>query len=245
MTIAQHSHDAAITASPRPSDRRFGWVVTLVCAGVYGFLIAAPMISYDFGRHVVLGELGILENLQAVVLLVGMLVALYGLLRRETAALPGARPFLLMVALGMLYILGEEISWGQHYFRWATTGWFELHNDQGETNLHNTSSWFDQKPRALLLLAMVVGGVIHPLVKLARKGRGIINRPWWLAPTLAATPVALFAMLGGMPERLAEWGLIPKVNAYRSSEVEELFLYGFMLVYLLQLVRRIRRTPAA
>jgi len=223
---------------------RFGWIVAIACSAIYLFLIAAPMISYDFGRHVVLGELGLLENFQALVLACGLLIAVYGLFRRETAALPGARPFLLMVALGMLYILGEEISWGQHYFRWATTGWFELHNDQGETNLHNTSSWFDQKPRALLLLAMVVGGLIHPLVKLARKGRGLIDRPWWLAPTLATTPVALFALLGGMPERLAEWGLIPKVNAYRSSEVEELFLYGFMLVYLVVLMRRIRRPQA-
>jgi hypothetical protein len=35
-------------------------------------------------------------------------------------------------------LLGEETSWGQHYFGWETGGWFESFNDQGETNFHNT-----------------------------------------------------------------------------------------------------------
>lgn len=36
----------------------------------------------------------------------------------------------------LLLIFGEEISWGQHYFQWESTGVFE-NNFQKETNAHN------------------------------------------------------------------------------------------------------------
>ncbi len=41
--------------------------------------------------------------------------------------------------LGLLFLIcfGEEISWGQRLFHWATPDWLETRNIQGETNLHN------------------------------------------------------------------------------------------------------------
>ncbi|MCB9982820.1 MAG: hypothetical protein H6861_03965 [Rhodospirillales bacterium] len=38
-------------------------------------------------------------------------------------------------------------------------------NDQNETNLHNISSRFDQKPRLILLVGVVVGGLIIPALQ--------------------------------------------------------------------------------
>ena len=67
-----------------------------------------------------------------------------------------------LAALCCLYVAGEEISWGQHLFDWATPeNWSEV-NDQNETNIHNTSSWFDQKPRLVLLIGTVFGSLILP-----------------------------------------------------------------------------------
>lgn len=43
------------------------------------------------------------------------------------------------VLLGFVFVfgLGEEISWGQRIFGWASPEFFYRYNSQGETNLHN------------------------------------------------------------------------------------------------------------
>lgn len=42
-----------------------------------------------------------------------------------------------LLAVGLFFIGGEEISWGQRVFGWQTTHFFAEHNIQDETNLHN------------------------------------------------------------------------------------------------------------
>ena len=100
-----------------------------------------------------------------------------------------------LAALACLYIAGEEASWGQHQLGWVTpAGWNAL-NDQGETNLHNISSWFDQKPRLLLEVGVVVGGIVIPLAALRwpqiRYGRlGVILPPVLVLPTALLAEVS-------------------------------------------------------
>ena len=67
-----------------------------------------------------------------------------------------------IAALASLYVAGEEVSWGQHIFDWGTPEFWQGLNDLGETSLHNTTSWLDQKPRLILLLGTIVGGLIVP-----------------------------------------------------------------------------------
>ena len=70
---------------------------------------------------------------------------------------------------GSLYFALEELSYGQHMFRWETgKTWSEL-NDQQETNLHNVLPLFDQLPRTLLTLGVLIGGIIMPLYRSFRK----------------------------------------------------------------------------
>ena len=52
----------------------------------------------------------------------------------------------------ILYFFLEEISWGQHIFKWKSSSFFLINNNQGETNIHNISNLFDQLPRSLLLI---------------------------------------------------------------------------------------------
>jgi tetratricopeptide (TPR) repeat protein len=42
-----------------------------------------------------------------------------------------------VLAIGLFFISGEEISWGQRIFNITTTDYFEQHNWQHETNIHN------------------------------------------------------------------------------------------------------------
>jgi hypothetical protein len=224
----------------RPEDARAVGLVGAACAPVFAILVFTPMLAREFARRVLNGEGGVVENAEAAVVFCAFVCTVAACLQRAPAVTPPLRAWLAFLAVGLFYLLGEEISWGQHYFGWATTGWFAAHNDQGETNLHNTSSWFDQKPRAILLLAVIVGGLVHPLVKALRRGRGLFDRPWWFAPPLACAPPALLAVLGGMPKRLSHLGLGPPPAYYHAAEVEELFFYIFGLVYAASLLIQIR-----
>ncbi len=68
-----------------------------------------------------------------------------------------ARPFVFTVsivgALSCLYIAGEEMSWGQHFFHWNTPEYWAEVNRQEETNLHNTYAIFEKTPRSILELS--------------------------------------------------------------------------------------------
>lgn len=179
-----------------------------------------------------------LEQFGNVILAVALVLALVAIARADSMWL---RVWLVLVTLGILYVLGEEASWGQHYFHWQTGGWFASHNDQGETNLHNTSSWLDQKPRALLQIGIIIGGIIHPLVKRFRNGRGLFDNPWWLAPTMASLPPGVFSILAGIPKTVDKMHLLPfELHSFRSSEFEELFFYLFFVTYLLSLLIRLK-----
>jgi len=47
------------------------------------------------------------------------------------------RWFYYFVSFALWFIAMEEISWGQQVFGWASSGVFQTHNLQNETNLHN------------------------------------------------------------------------------------------------------------
>ncbi len=232
--------------------------VLLWCAGLYAlFMLAALALPHEAlwqggARHPVTGEpnweLGLAETSQNIFLAIALVMA--GVM---CARAPGMllKLWLGLVFLGVLYLLGEETSWGQHYFRWGVEGWFAENNDQAETNLHNTSALFDQLPRNLLYVGMVVGAIAHPLVKLARNGRGLIDNPWWWAPTLACLPAAAFAFLSGAPKSLDKLlsgiGVEAWANGFRletfigrASEMEECFMYLFFVIYLLSLGARLK-----
>src|SRR5690606_13691057 len=114
---------------------------------------------------------------------------------------PALVAWLALAALGCFYVAGEEISWGQHFLQWSTPEYWSALNDQQETNLHNVSSWLDQKPRALLEAGVVLGGIVAPALRALRPGllRGL---PDLLAPTAAALPSALLAEIAGFSKRL-------------------------------------------
>ena len=176
------------------------------------------------------------ETLQFIFAAGGFITALLCL----KALAKNPKPFLIFwagcFALGCFYIAGEEVSWGQHIFDWATPEFWSGVNDQNETNLHNTSSWLDQKPRLILLIGVVVGGLIIPLLQkfkadILPKMFETIYPPAILAPT-AALAIGI-KIIDKIDEALPE-----TVIFARASEVEELYLFYFVLLYLVILRRR-------
>ena len=204
------------------------------CAILYAVFVFGTVDDPTLLRD---GEAGVLENLQAAILLVCLIIA--GRLWRWSAG--GLKVWLGLIAVALFLILGEEISWGQHVFGWSTPGWFARHNVQDETNLHNSSWLLNQLPRNVLRAAILLGGGIYPLARrfVPRDPPGVAP---WLPPRLGGVAPALFMAVTAVAMRW-RWPAFMADDAtyFELSEVEELFFYSFFLTYLLGLRVQIAR----
>ena len=95
-------------------------------------------------------ENGFIENLSSSFLLVAIIFLFRA--RNYYKNVKFINIFLIIKILALIYFLGEEISWGQHFFKWTSPDFFKKVNVQGETNIHNISNLFDQVPRALVVI---------------------------------------------------------------------------------------------
>ena len=145
--------------------------------------------------------------------------------------------WLLAWILACIYFAGEEISWGQWYFEWETPQAFSEINDQNETNLHNMSTWFDQKPRALVELWIFVAGLLLPLLNLILKKETPRNWTYWIMPVPALISAAMVFML----VRFAGWSEIYEIKELLgSSEFRELCIALFLSLFLISYPARIK-----
>ena len=204
-------------------------------------LFAIALWDYDFYLKWVLPEAtGALEILHILVPLAGLVIAL-GVMR-----IPAVRDWKLLwwtvgfFALTCFYIAGEESSWGQWYFHWQTPEYWSKINQQNETNLHNSSYFFNDLPRHALKIAMLVGGVILPLLAMQMRGPfATVAYLRLLTPPRAIVPVALVGVLFNILSSVAKMN---DMNFFipRPSEAHELFMYMFIVFYLVMLRRRAR-----
>ncbi len=227
-------------AAAAPQDRaalsRFWWLwlpVAVVLA-----LFAWPQAFPASYRAWVGGERGALELVHVLIPLASLVLAGRMLVLARVRRQPLLWAWLALAALGSFYIAGEEASWGQNYLGWGTPEGWQALNDQNETNLHNTSSWLDQKPRALLELGVIFGGIVIPLAALRwpaiRRARLAI-----VLPPFLCLPSAVIAEVVRMSGR-ALGALAPGTALFeRASEVQELYFYLFILLYLIALRQRL------
>lgn len=235
--------DSAIRQDAVHSDNVSIWAWLIVPLTLAVVLAVVPRISVEFYETWFEDEkIGGLQSAHWVIPLLGFIIAGRILKMRQVAVEPFLKAWVATLMIGCLYIAGEEASWGQHYFGWSTPeSWMDI-NKQGETNLHNTSSWFNQKPRFLLELGIIVGGIVIPLLALRRPG--ILKSRWALVlPPLICLPTAVLAELCRVVDRLP--GLFGSnfYIFYRASEVQETYFYIFILLYLIVLRRRLAALP--
>ena len=178
------------------------------------------------------------EKVQAVIMLIAFVFAV-----RVFCAVEGLwlKLWFGVAALGSLYVGGEEISWGQTYLQWATPESWGLINDQNETNLHNTSDWLDQKPKILLQIGVLVGGIIIPALAHWRPEK-LSARFAEIYPTWQTSVTAGIALVLKLIDTVQD-----RVDAHlfwRISEAIEIFVYYFVLMYLIEMARRFKpRAP--
>lgn len=210
-------------------------------AALIVFLLLDP--SGRLYRAVVEGEAGLIETLSVALAAIGLVHALNAWRRR--AALP--RRWLgwglALLALGFLYIAGEEASWGQHWFGWATPEFWAAHNRQGEATLHNLALPLDRVPKTIIAVLAVAGGVIWPLL---RRRRGIRLEPadWrhWLLPTDAVVPAAVTALGLRLIDRIIVWSHADDAWSWQPdlTEMVEFCLIAFLALYAASADRRLR-----
>ncbi|MFQ5954174.1 MAG: hypothetical protein ACE5JZ_03840 [Kiloniellales bacterium] len=246
-----HRHQAPIDqAAPAPAGEdlpAWAWLwfppMVLVLAAVL------RAIDADTYRQAMESELGVVENATALLLVPAVVFGLMALSRRRALPARWLGPWLMLLVAGSVYLAGEEVSWGQNWFGWATPGWLAALNDQVETNLHNTSSWLDQKPRHLFLLWVVAAGLMFPLARRVRGWSFDPSTDWrsWFWPTGIVVPTAFLAAFIRLPEWLGDnvESLREPLLLIRYAEYQEYFFALFLALYLGSFYRRLRRQAAA
>ena len=152
-------------------------------------------------------------------------------------------------ALGCVFLMGEELSWGQHVFEWQSPAYFLEHNTQDETNLHNLSSFNKNLPKWVLVVAMGLGGIAVPLLRrrldsqLHSVGGEALA---WMLPTKVCLPVALIVVPLHVGTKVLGWNGIETDPAWGIDlrETTELYISIFFFVYTWSLHRRLRGSAA-
>jgi hypothetical protein len=210
-------------------------------------IVPIKILAPEFYAARIDGELGLIELATPLLSIAGAVVGIQ--LLRQASRLPSnrLRLWLLATTLGCVYFAGEELSWGQHLFGWGTPDYIEAVNDQEETNLHNISSWFDQKPRMLLEVWVLVGGVIWPVYRWRTRSMPTAGdgEAYWFWPSTECLPTALLAILVRLPERIKSLLDIEQLPLeLRFSEPQEYYFALFLLLYLASIRRRLRANPS-
>lgn len=217
------------------------WLWLPVVVALFPYIMRLIDVNTD---GYVFGERGIIENFTFIVLFAAIVIGVMSFLKLNSFEFPVFKFWLMLLVLGCIYYAGEEVSWGQHWFGWGTPeGWMEV-NDQGETNLHNTSALLDQVPRMLLTIAAVVGGVMIPVFFLMRDKVFSTNEFFgWLWPSYVNIPVCLLAVLVSLHEKAYKLfdTTVPHILDIRAGETKECLLAMFLFMYIASFYTRLKQ----
>ncbi len=210
-------------------------------------MIAISLISRttapEFYKTYIEGELGLVENGTVLLLLIAVIFGVMSILKSRQVKIPLLTAWIFVQTIGCFYFMGEEASWGQHWFGWSADGIFTDHPRQ-ETNIHNTNHWFDQKPKVAVELWTILGGIIAPLW-LYFRGRKLNSKTgllYWVWPTIVCFPTALIVTVIKNIERYRETvGVkLPIPFDIRFSEPQEYYFAVFFLIYMVSFYSRIK-----
>ena len=190
--------------------------------------VAVAAIPFRGAFRALANEDGLAEWGQFVCLIV--LVPLYA---RLSFALwrQGQRPVALLYALAALaivFVAGEEISWGQRIFGWLTPGALDDINNQGETNIHNIGPLL--KIFNVVIMGIAFIAALLPLVRWSLwrdRARSIAG--------YALIPPAVLIPAFGMEFSYRAIRLLflptPRYTLTKLSEIAELSFYLGLVVF--------------
>jgi len=225
-----------------------GWVWLWFPPAMIALQIVAYLIDPVFEEHWFnTKEFGAVELGTVIVYLPGIVAGImaFSLCRRLPDKWLGI--WILIFILGCIFIAGEEASWGQHYLHWNTPEHWAHLNKQQETNLHNSTTWLNQKPRIAMELWILIGGIIMPLRYRLKKISLNPETDWqyWLWPTYVCLPAALLCFFIKLPLHIAKWthAAQPMFIGFNLNETHEYNIAVFLTLYLCSIYLRIKQMP--
>ena len=112
-------------------------IISYIILGIVVILGVIIAFVSESNFQIYVKEDGIIEYSTAFFLLFGSLISLFLFVK----SIKNKRFLItltsLMFFVGLFFVAGEEISWGQRIFQIETTDYFKEKNMQGELNLHN------------------------------------------------------------------------------------------------------------
>ncbi len=205
----------------------------------------------SFHERVFMHEDGFVEMTTAVLLIPAALLAIRRTLWLWRGGARKAAALLSVFVLACLFLLGEETSYGQHFLGWQSPEYFQEHNLQEETNIHNLQSFNKSRLKWTALICMFVVGIVLPL---AFRRHGV---PAWLSRS-ALGPVLLRSTIC-LPTVVMAWAMhLAAKGMYRFydfefhdngfvdvREITELYVAFFLLLYALALSRGLDASAGA
>ncbi|MES2032582.1 MAG: hypothetical protein V4466_00270 [Pseudomonadota bacterium] len=215
----------------------------LYCLAV-SLILGAILIPWPATARIWLsGETGLIELLTVVFALWGVWTAARIAIDHRKLPYPALGLWFGLFAVGLFVLAGEEASWGQSWFHWQTPESYAAINRQGETNLHNLSSVTEELPKAALIVAALLGGVIWPIRAWAKKTGPYVGSGWfsWVWPSALIWPAGALTIVFRVLERvLVATDVEDMIRAQYIGVRESIELYAvlFVLAYLWDVRRR-------
>ncbi len=198
-------------------------------------------------QSIMSGEMGVTENITVLILLCAIIVAIKIYKHLGKLEFPIFKTWISLLLLGCIYYMGEEISWGQHWIGWATPELWQGLNNQGETNLHNTSGLFDQLPRTVLSLAALTAIIVPIYVRKTGKFSDTSAFPYWWLPSYVNIPTCVAALGVSLHEKAYKLfdTTVPYILDISAGETKECMLAMFLLMYLASFYNRVKQLPSS
>jgi hypothetical protein len=187
-------------------------------------------------------ENGVWETLTAITLFIAGVVLIrtvkkYG----DSFGLKFAKWPSRVLGLALIFAAGEELSWGQHWFGFATPGLIDAVNAQHEFNLHNMNSHWANHLMVVFFLGYV--GLLPLLGWLLKDVRYACERLQIPQPPYAFVP---FAVIGSLMSDHGMFSVLWGYPPWCPSEARET-LFGIAMLglsILFNLKQRLATTAA-
>lgn len=222
---------------------KLAWRLTVFCTVLFAAMAAVLWPWPDLSMLLIGSEKGFIELTTVAIALWAAWEAARIVRRRRALPHPALTAWFGLFVIGLIFLAGEEASWGQSWFGWATPEDYARKNLQQETNLHNLSLAAEALPKTLLTLACLAGGIVWPIYASTKKLPPVLGG-WFgiLWPAAYLWPPAAMTWVARVAERILVWtnweDFVP--GLYRATrESLELYAVIFILAYLVDIRGRI------
>lgn len=208
------------------------WLPLFIAVALFSIDIFLPSNT----AQMLYQENGLIETGQAITIFMAAFYALITLPKILKLSDPFLTFWICIACFGCCYIAGEEINWGQHIFGWQSNDFWMTINAHGETNLHETTSWLDQKPRLIVEMGIIISGLIFPA--LLKWHPEILPKQYRLIYTNTNYVVcaALFTAFKCADAAFSVHGASPFI---KGTELLESFMFYYILIYMFDFYKRI------